>query len=336
MSVPQTARCRNDLAFFEIGEVTLPATRFRHAACEGRPTIRYCRIGDPALPAVAVLGGVSAHAVAATLPDGTPGWWDTQLGAGNSIDTNRFQVISIDYLGARHFRAYPRPAITTTDQADVLAAVLDVSHIRRLDCLVGASYGAMVGLAFAANHPDRLARLVAISGAHCAHPRSVAFRSVQRRILRFAAEQGRPEEGVALARALAVVGYRNAGIFAERFADNHPQWGNRELRFSVDDYLDHVGRAHAAHTNSDDYLCFSESLDSHAVNPARITVHATLVAVENDFLVPKAQMLELAGRLGGPRRLHVVKSRYGHDAFLKEHAVFARLLRTALNGGGRS
>ncbi len=47
--------------------------------------------------------------------------------------------------------------------ADVLAAVLDGKRIERAH-VVGHSWGASVALAFALRHPDRLARLVLISG----------------------------------------------------------------------------------------------------------------------------------------------------------------------------
>ena len=56
----------------------------------------------------------------------------------------------------------------------------------------------------------------------------------------------------------------------------------------------------------------------------------TLVAIDEDRLVPRHTLVELAERLPVLRRLHLLRSRYGHDAFLKEEGAIADIIRTAL------
>ena len=52
-------------------------------------------------------------------------------------------------------------------------------------------------------------------------------------------------------------------------------------------------------------------------------------------LAPKyADICELQRRCGAPATLHVVDSRYGHDAFLKEDAQIGALLQEILNPTG--
>lgn len=313
------------------GEIVLPAFRAQHADHPGRLRIRYTRSADPAsaLPAIVVLGGISATAGVIVHSDGTPGWWSAQAGPRRAVDTCRFDVIGMDFITGRGIEGAACEHITTTDQADALAALLNALHVRRLHALVGASYGAMVALAFAARYPERLARVVAVSGAHCAHPRAIAVRSVQRRIIRLARDAGRISEGVALARALAIIGYREHATFAARFS-GPPRRSSGGFRFPVDDYLDHNGRKLAARIDAEDYRQLSESLDLHVVDPSGITTPATLIAADPDFLVPLTQMQELAERLRGPARLHILRTPYGHDAFLKEEAGIAALLRASL------
>lgn len=316
------------------GRIVLPAFRAEHAAGPGRLTLRYTRSGDAALglPVVAVLGGVSANADVIATDDGRPGWWHAQAGAGLPLDTNRYDILGMDFITGRGIGGAACEHITTADQANALAALLNALHIRRLHALVGASFGAMVALSFAARFPERLARLVAISGAHVAHPRAVATRSIQRRIIRLAKDAGKITEGVALARALAVCGYRGHETFAQFSGTPHRQ--DEGFRFPVEDYLEHKGRQYAARVDADEYRQLSEALDLHDVDPSGIAAPATLIAADPDFLVPLPQVQELAERLRGPARLHVVRSPYGHDAFLKEHAAFAPLLLDALAGEG--
>lgn len=310
------------------GSLELPEFRAEHADRAGRLFVRYSSTGDQALPAVVVLGGVSADADIVTRPDGQPGWWHEQVGPGRPLDTTQVRVIGMDFVTGRNVGGASCPHITTHDQANVLAGLLNALRVRRLHALVGTSYGAMVGLAFASRYPERLARLVAISGAHRAHPRAVAIRAVQRRIIALGAAAGKTTESVALARALAMISYREHETFDQ--LDGEPRHVGSGFRFPVEDYLDYNGRKHATRFEADEYLQLSESLNLHDVDPASITAPVTLVAADPDFLVPLTQVQELVERLGGPARLHVLRSAWGHDAFLKETAKIGVLLREAL------
>lgn len=314
------------------GELLLPAFRPRHANRAGSLRIRYCSIGDTSLPTIVVLGGVSASATIITQPQGTAGWWDAQVGNGRGIDTRQFRILGMDFITGRQIQGADCHSIDTTDQADALAALLNALHVTQLHALVGASYGAMVGLAFAARYPERLAQLVAISGAHRAHPRATAIRSIQRNIITLAAEHDDPVKGVTLARALAITAYRDHAEFGTRFT-GAPLDTGRNFRFPVEDYLEHNGRKHAAAVDADDYRQLSESLDLHAVDPAAINTPTTLIAANPDFVVPLTEMQVLAETLAAPCRLHILHSVYGHDAFLKEQAQLTPLLRTALTEG---
>ena len=104
---------------------------------------------------------------------------------------------------------------------------MDVAGIDRLERVVGASYGAMVGIQFACLAPDRVGHLTAISGAHRPHPLATAWRSIQRRIVDLAEAGGDPRAGVELARSLAMTTYRSADEFAARFEGPAEQAGDR-------------------------------------------------------------------------------------------------------------
>jgi homoserine O-acetyltransferase/O-succinyltransferase len=293
--------------------------------------VRYEVVGEEGAPAVMALGGISATRHVAGHPaDPTPGWWEAQVGAGRSVATERFRAIGVDYLGAELQPGDAVPLVATHDQARAIAAAMDALGIERLHALVGASYGGMVALAFAELFPSRLARLVVISAAHQPHPMATAVRSVQRRIVRDAAAAGRPAQGLALARALAMTTYRTDREFAARF-DAGWRLEHGTARFPVEEYLDHCGRRYVEQCTAERFLCLSQSIDLHRVNPAAVRVPATLAAVHGDPIAPPWQMAELAAGLGAPARLHELRSQYGHDAFLKEDDVIASLLTRALD-----
>ncbi len=288
--------------------------------------IRWERVGVEHAPLVVVQGGISAdrHVVANAL-DPSPGWWETQGARGSALEPRGRALLAIDWLGADGALDVP---IDTADQAAAIAAVLDALGVARIAAFVGASYGAMTALAFAARTPRRVGRIVAISGADRAHPDASAWRAIQRRIV---ALGGDSAEGVALARALAMLGYRSAAELGERF-DAPARVVDGRVRCASEDWLDACGERFAARFPARAFVRLSESIDLHRVDPAAIAVPTTLVGIEEDRLVPFADLLALASALAPRARLVRLSSRYGHDAFLKEPTAIDRVLCRALRG----
>jgi homoserine O-acetyltransferase len=288
--------------------------------------LRHELIGDPSLPVVLVAGGISADRhVAASVDFPQPGWWDAQAGAGRALDPSRHCLLAIDWLGADGTLDAP---IDPADQADAIVAVLDALDVDVLAAFVGCSYGAMVGLQFAARHPSRLAQLVAISGSHRAHPYSSAWRALQRRAVALGALQCDERDGRALARQLAILSYRTPEEFAARFGA--AQVVDGRVRVAAEDYLDHCADKYVARTPPVAFLRLSESIDLQALEPEAISLPVMVVAVAEDRLVPVEDAYALVERLRGETRLRVLRSRYGHDAFLKETTAIDRVLREAL------
>jgi homoserine O-acetyltransferase len=191
----------------------------------------------------------------------------------------------------------------------------------------------MVGLQFADRHPRRLRRLVAISGTHRAHPYSSALRALQRRAVALGALQCDERDGLALARQLAILSYRTPEEFGERFVAARVV-GDR-VRVAAEGYLDHCAAKYVAATPPTAFLRLSESIDLQALSPGSIAAQVTVVAVAEDRLVPVRDAYALVERLAAspgtpPPQLRVLRSRYGHDAFLKEHRAIDAVLREAL------
>ena len=288
--------------------------------------LRWEVLGDPDRPVVLVAGGISAdrHVGASpAFPDA--GWWESQVGVDKGLDPRDVRVLAIDWLGADGQLDAP---IDPADQADAIACVLDALGIDAVEAFIGASYGAMVGLQFAARHPRRLRRLCAISGTHRAHPYASAWRALQRQAVALGALQCDEADGLSLARQLAMLSYRTPEEFDARFGDADVVDGR--VRVAAEDYLRQCGARYVARTAPTAFLRLSESIDLQCVDPARVHVPVTVVAVAEDRLVPLADACALVEALPDAR-LRVLNSRYGHDAFLKEHDAIARVLSSVLD-----
>lgn len=286
------------------------------------------RITGPAgAPLVAVSGGISANRI--VVDDASnKGWWSAFVVPGGGIDLSKFRVLGFDFLPGSETEI---PAMTTRDQARALAYALEFIGERNLHAFVGSSYGGMVGLELAAEYPELLERLCVISAAHRAHPMATAIRGIQRRILKLASAQGCPEEGVALARQLAMTTYRTADEFALRFASD-PKGDSAGDAYDVCEYLISQGEAFARKMPVERLLLLSDSMDRHRVDPARITIPTLVIGVTSDRLVPLGDMRVLAAALAGPAELVELQSTFGHDAFLLETGTLAPLLSNFCEG----
>jgi homoserine O-acetyltransferase len=294
--------------------------------------LAYRLVGPADAPVVAALGGISANRYVAG--PGEDGWWRELVGPGKGLDTARFRVLGIDYLGGNGASSAPQAdgrfaPISTYDQADALLRVADELAVARLHAILGASYGGMVALAFAEKHAARVGRIIVLSAADRTHPMATAWRSVQRRIVRDALQRGAGAEGLAVARALAMATYRSPAEFAVRFRAA-PVRTRDGFRFAVEDYLFARGENYAGRYQAASFVCLSESIDLHSVSAERIATPATLIAVREDQLVPLADMQALKARLGAGCRCIEISSIFGHDAFLKEGAELNPIIENAL------
>ncbi|MBM5811554.1 MAG: homoserine O-succinyltransferase [Gammaproteobacteria bacterium] len=319
----------------EQGLLQLPLLELHHGGSLADVTIAWRLAGAPRAPVIAALGGISANRLVFDSDVPERGWWRELVGPGLPLDTTRFRVLGLDWLGGSGETTGPRPGqtdfprIDARDQAAVLLAVGDALGIGRLHACAGASYGGMVGLALAERAPARVGHVLAISAAHRSNPLATGWRAVQRAIVRHALELGDGPGGLRIARALAMTTYRTRAEFNARFPAGALADGGR-AEFPVERYLFARGDEFAARHRPEAFLCLSESIDLHAVDPRRIRTPVTLAAVVEDQLVTADDVRELAARLPAPCRLLELHSRYGHDAFLKERTALAPAFAAAL------
>jgi homoserine O-acetyltransferase/O-succinyltransferase len=281
-------------------------------------SIRIRWFGRQDAPVIITLGGISSGRNVC----GPGGWWNDMVGPSAAVDTNQYSALGFDFApgGDEHVRIAP------DDQARLIEIALDELGIDSAHALIGASYGGMVGMALAQRASRRLQRLCVISAAHEPSPLGSAWRGVQRRIVEFAMANGQAEEGLSLARQLAMITYRSAEEFETRF---ERRLGDERVT-DLDQYLVARGDAFLKTMPPKRWLSLSEAIDRTNVTPEQIATPTTLVACPSDQLIPFHQMEELAQRLPRLAAFHRLESIHGHDAFLKEPAQLSTIIRSFL------
>src|SRR5437899_4804971 len=267
------------------GELALPAAfALESGEILADAKLAWSCTGPAGAPLIIVLGGISAHRRVCARDGG--GWWEAQCGAGKTLDIEHYRLLGIDWLGGCDASTGPRsgdcdqfPAISTLDQARAILLLLNRLGVRRVHLIVGASYGGNVAQQLAALLGERLQRLVLLSAAHRPAQFGLALRHVQRAILDLGTDSA---QALALARSLAVLGYRTPESLEQRFGgDLAPIDAN-----GVTGWVDHHGAKFVRRFDADAYRCLGRSLDAHTIDPAAIRVPTTVFAVLEDLTVP--------------------------------------------------
>jgi homoserine O-acetyltransferase len=323
--------------------------------------------GSNAVLVLHALTGDSHASGAPTPRDPRPGWWDTVVGPGRSLDTNEWFVVCPNVLGgcqgttgpaspAADGRAYGSrfPCVTIRDQVVVEAALADALGIETWAAVVGGSMGGMRALEWAVSFPERVRRVVVLAVGGYATAEQIALCSVQSRAIRFdprwrggdyynAAPGDGPWEGMELARSIGHISYRSELELDARFGrqrEGRSDTIEGEV-FAVESYLEHHGRKLVQRFDANSYLVLNDAMNSHDVGrgrgglgPAleRIAAEVSIAGISSDRLYPVRLQQELATLIPRSHGLEIIESVAGHDGFLVESDAVGKLIANALAG----
>ncbi|MFZ9960304.1 MAG: homoserine O-acetyltransferase MetX, partial [Candidatus Limnocylindrus sp.] len=105
------------------------------------------------------------------------GWWDSFIGHGRALDTDKFFIICANYLGSCYGSTGPAstnpttgkpygssfPRVTVHDIVRSQLPILKNYGIEKLHAVVGASLGGMCALDFAFHFPERVTNVIPIA-----------------------------------------------------------------------------------------------------------------------------------------------------------------------------
>ncbi len=129
--------------------------------------------------------------------DKHPGWWDSMVGPGKPVDTNRFFVIGLNNLGGCAGSTGPLstnpengqeygadfPVVTVKDWINSQALLADRFGIRQWAAVIGGSLGGMQALQWAIDYPDRVRHALVIASATRLSAQNIAFNDVARQAI---------------------------------------------------------------------------------------------------------------------------------------------------------
>ena len=277
---------------------------------------------------------VIVHALTGSA-DAVGDWWRDVAGPGLAIDTDRCAVLCTNLLGSCYGTSGPSdparrpfPPVTTRDMARLIGQLVESLEVSSAALVIGGSLGGMVALEIAATYPA-LARNVVVLASPAEHPASaIAWSHIQRRAIAAAGD-----DGLEIARMIAMMTYRTAGELASRFGrDAHDDGG-----FAVERYLTRHGEKLRARFDKHTYLTLLGAMDSHDVGRDRDGVAAALrpvegrlvgVGIPGDLLYHPDDVRRWTAAAGAEYR--EITSLRGHDGFLLEGEQVSALLREVL------
>jgi len=168
------------------------------------------------------------------------GWWDTMIGPGKPVDTDRFFVIGVNNLGSCFGSTGPMqinpdtqqtygadfPVVTVEDWVDAQARLLDALGIETLAAVMGGSLGGMQALAWTLQYPDRVRHAVVVASAPNLNAENIAFNEVARRAIttdpdfhggHFYRHGVLPKRGLRIARMIGHITYLSDDVMNEKF-----------------------------------------------------------------------------------------------------------------------
>ncbi|MGY6710034.1 MAG: homoserine O-acetyltransferase MetX [Rhizobiaceae bacterium] len=306
---------------------------------------------------------------------GKPGWWETLIGPGKIIDTERFFVICANVVGGCLGSTGPAstnpstgrpygldlPVITIRDMVRAQVMLVDHLGIDRLFCVVGGSMGGMQVLEWAASYPERVFSALPIATGARHTSQNIAFHEVGRQAVmadpdwcggRYLEEGKRPEKGLAVARMAAHITYLSEAALHRKFGRNLQ---NRDrltfgfdADFQIESYLRHQGMTFVDRFDANSYLYMTRAMDyfdlaaDHGGRLAETfrgtTTRFCLISFTSDWLFPTDESRRVVHALnaaGASVSFVEIETDKGHDAFLLDEPEFHGAVRGFIAAAAR-
>jgi homoserine O-acetyltransferase len=304
------------------------------------------------------------------------GWWETLIGPGRPIDTERYFVICANVVGGCLGTSGPSstnpqtgkpwglefPVITIRDMVRAQAMLLDHLGIEKLFGVVGGSMGGMQVLEWAVSYPQRVfaALPIACSTRHSAQ--NIAFHEVGRQAVmadpewrggRYLIEGTNPRRGLAVARMGAHITYLSDAAlhrkFGRKFQDRSNPTFSFDADFEVESYLRHQGISFVERFDANSYLYLTRAMDyfdiaadhdgvlSNAFKDS--PVRFCVISFTSDWLFPTADSRAIVHALnaaGARVSFAEVKTDKGHDAFLLDEPELFGIVRGFLDAAAKA
>lgn len=328
--------------------------------------------------AVLVLHALSADSHVAgyyTHEDPKPGWWDSMVGPGKGIDTDKYFVICSNILGGcmgttgpasscpRSKKPYGLdfPVVTIGDMVKAQHALITHLGITRLLAVVGGSIGGMQVLEWCLRYPEMAASAIPLATTMRHSALAIAFNEVARQSIMAdpAWNKGdyytgeKPNLGLAVARMIGHVTYLSDEAmrrkFGRRLQDKSDFSYNFDVDFQVESYLRYQGKKFVERFDANSFLYITKAADyfdlkgphgngSVAKAFSKAKARFLVVSFTSDWLYPTYQSKELVKAMkknGLDVSFCEIEAECGHDAFLLPNERLSSLIKGFLERAQR-
>jgi homoserine O-acetyltransferase len=338
----------------------------------------YGRLNDARSNAVLVCHALTGdqHVANINPVTGKPGWWESLIGPGQIIDTDRFFVICSNVVGGCLGTTGPAstnpgtgrpwaldlPLVTIRDMVRAQAMLVDHLGIPDLFCVLGGSMGGMQVLEWGASFGERVfaAMPIATGAKHSAQ--NIAFHEVGRQAImadpdwrrgRYREEGVRPQKGLAVARMAAHITYLSEPALQRKFGrklqDRDAPTFSFDADFQVESYLRYQGSSFVERFDANSYLYLTRAMDYFdlAADHGGVLAHAfggsrtrwCVMSFTSDWLFPTADSRAIVHALnaaGASVSFVEIESDKGHDAFLLDEPEFEATARGFIGAAARA
>jgi homoserine O-acetyltransferase/O-succinyltransferase len=306
---------------------------------------------------------------------GKPGWWETMVGPGKPIDTERFFIICPNVLGGCMGTTGPAsktasgepyglslPVVTVGDMVRSQAMLLDHLGIDSVLCVTGGSMGGMQALQWAASCPERVFAALPLACAARHSAQNIAFHEVGRQAVmadpdwrngRYLIEGTSPRRGLAVARMAAHITYLSDAALHRKFGrelqDRQAPTFGFDADFQVESYLRHQGSIFVERFDANSYLYITRAMDYFdlAADYQGVLANAfrgaktrfCVVSFTSDWLFPTSdarQIVHALNAAGASVSFAEIVTDKGHDAFLLEEPELFEIVRGFLEAAARA
>jgi len=308
--------------------------------------------GDNAIFVAHFYSGTSHVAGKYKDSDAVSGYWDSLIGPGKALDTNKYFVVSADTLVNVNVKdpmvittgpasinpatgkpyGMNFPVVAMRDSVRVHKQLLDTLGVKQLVAAVGASGGSIQAMEWAANYPDFVKRVVHVIGPGFEiSPYVIALLDVWSLPVRLDPKwrqgdyyaTGEPDEGVAAALKVVTVQTRHwdwaqvAYGYAPAETDKAPGAAVNN-RFKIESALEAAGRARARVADGNSIIYMSKANQLYRLSDSEVKgIKAKILFVpsSSDLVFPpqlSQAALERFKALGGRAELFTLQGPGGH------------------------
>ncbi len=247
--------------------------------------------------------------------DKAAGYWDSIIGPGKAIDTNKYFVLSSDTLvnlnvnmpnvvttgpatidpdtGKPYGMSFP--VVSIKDFVHVEKALIDSLGIKKLKAVVGASMGGLQAYEWAQSYPDSVERIVAVVAYATPEPYLIAWLDMWSQPIRLDPKwnngdyygKAPPIEGLKAALKLVTL-QANSWQWARATFSTAPAEDGKDPakavtnKFKIEGFLDQAATARAGLSDANHFLYLCKANQLASVDPTNIKAPTLVLYAPND------------------------------------------------------